>query len=78
MDLQRHLEEALERTPHRPDVVHAAARKLVEAMVNHGGPLRPFVANAVRRLADVLANPEAPELVSTFTLDESVVAVDYD
>jgi DNA-binding XRE family transcriptional regulator len=66
MSLQQHLEEALERTPHSPDPVHAAARNLVEAVVDAKDPLRPYVAHAVLRLADVLANPEAPAIPATY------------
>lgn len=38
MNLQQHLEEALERTPHSPDVVHAAGRSLIEAVVDAKDP----------------------------------------
>lgn len=61
MNLQQHLEKALERTPHSSDVVHAAGRSVIEAVVGAKNPLSLLVAVAVRQLADVLADPEPPE-----------------
>lgn len=56
MNLQQHLEEALERTPHSPHVVHAAA---VLADPEAALVLTPY--DKPRRPGGVLAGPEAPE-----------------
>lgn len=69
MNLQQHLEEALERTPHSPDVVHAAGRNLVGAVVDAKLPLSPLVAHAVMRLADAAGGIDAPWSTDAFLIE---------